>query len=114
MSRQFHLDKYEGKIMGVCAGLADYTGVNALWIRVAAVMLTLFVSFFTIPLYIVTGLLAENKPFYKLGADDAWKHDVSRSDGLAGRVRDIERGSTNLSTRYSTNSRLANEIDTLR
>ena len=111
MNRQFHLDKYEGKLMGVCAGLADYTGVNALWIRVAAVMLTLFVSFFTIPLYIVTGLLAENKPVYKLGDDTGWS---DRGDGFSARVRDIERGSSTVSDRYATNSRLANEIDTLR
>ncbi|MES2988040.1 MAG: PspC domain-containing protein, partial [Pseudomonadota bacterium] len=28
---KFYLDKQNGKIMGVCAGLADYTGIEAIW-----------------------------------------------------------------------------------
>ncbi len=26
-------DKHNGKLMGVCSGIADYTGVNVFWIR---------------------------------------------------------------------------------
>ncbi len=29
-------DKQNGKIMGVCAGIADYTGVNVGWVRLGA------------------------------------------------------------------------------
>ena len=40
-SNAFRLNKSEGKIMGVCAGLADYSGVDATIVRIAAVALTL-------------------------------------------------------------------------
>ena len=26
-------DKQNAKLMGVCSGIADYTGVNAFWVR---------------------------------------------------------------------------------
>ena len=38
---KFYRDKINGKIMGVCAGIADYTGVDVLWVRLGAVALTL-------------------------------------------------------------------------
>lgn len=41
MNRTFSLDRTNGKIMGVCAGLANRTGVDAVIIRLALVLLTL-------------------------------------------------------------------------
>ena len=38
---KYYLDKKNGKMMGVCSGLADYTGVDALWIRLGVVILTI-------------------------------------------------------------------------
>ena len=32
---RFYRDKQNGKLMGVCAGVADYTGVDVLWVRLA-------------------------------------------------------------------------------
>ena len=29
-------DKQNGKLMGVCSGIAEYTGINAFWIRLAS------------------------------------------------------------------------------
>ena len=37
---RFYRDKVHGKFLGVCAGIADYTGINVLWVRLAAVILT--------------------------------------------------------------------------
>lgn len=42
---KFYLDKQNAKWKGVCAGIADYTGVNALWVRMGAVALTLMGGF---------------------------------------------------------------------
>ena len=42
---KFYRDKQNGKFMGVCAGIADYTGVDVLWIRISAVLLTLMGGF---------------------------------------------------------------------
>jgi phage shock protein C len=57
-STAFRLNKSEGKIMGVCAGLADYSGIDLLLIRVLAVLLTLCGMGSTIIVYLLVGLLA--------------------------------------------------------
>lgn len=43
MNGSYALDKPNAKLMGVCAGLAGYTGWNVLAIRLALIALTLFV-----------------------------------------------------------------------
>ncbi len=35
VSTQFYLDKQNAKWLGVCSGLAAYSGVDVLWVRVA-------------------------------------------------------------------------------
>jgi len=60
---RFRLNSRDGKIMGVCAGLADHTGLDALWIRVAAVLLTIGLTALTIPAYIAVGILADSDRF---------------------------------------------------
>lgn len=60
-STRFHLDKPNGKLMGVCAGIADYTGIDALWVRVATVLLTLAGFGLVIPAYLLIGLLANSR-----------------------------------------------------
>lgn len=57
-SNSFRLNKTEGKIMGVCAGLADYSGSDLLLVRVLAVLLTLCGVGSTIILYLIVGLVA--------------------------------------------------------
>src|SRR5690606_29791518 len=37
---KFYLDKQRAKWSGVCAGIADYTGINVFWVRIAAVIAT--------------------------------------------------------------------------
>ena len=37
-------DKHNAKLMGVCAGIADYTGVDVFWVRMIA-----FFSMFLVP-----------------------------------------------------------------
>ena len=32
-------DKHNAKLMGVCSGIADYTGVNAMWVRLGFIVL---------------------------------------------------------------------------
>jgi len=54
----FRLNKSEGKIMGVCAGIADYSGLDATIVRIAAVVLALCGFGSAIILYLVIGLIA--------------------------------------------------------
>ncbi|MBB4858199.1 phage shock protein C [Novosphingobium chloroacetimidivorans] len=117
---QFYLDKSNAKLAGVCAGIADYTQVDALWVRIAAVFLTLFVSFITIPIYIVTALAANKRPMalYSEAEEERLLRRMQRSRSK-GRYRselsDMDRRVAEIEARYSTsNARLAAEIDSLR
>ena len=61
MKSRFLLNKREGKIMGVAAGLADSTGIDPLIIRLGLVVLG-FVTFPVVPiLYVLTGWLASDR-----------------------------------------------------
>ena len=55
----FRLDKAEGKLFGVCSGLANITGVDALVWRLGFVAATLLGFGLAIPIYIVIALLAD-------------------------------------------------------
>ena len=52
-----------GLILGVCRGLADYLGIAALWIRLAAVILLLMTGLWPIViLYIIAAFLMKPEP----------------------------------------------------
>ncbi len=57
-STKFRLNKTDGKIMGVCAGLSDYSGMDLTLIRILAVALTLCGVGSTILLYLIVGMIA--------------------------------------------------------
>ena len=79
---KFYLDKQNRKFKGVCAGIADYTGVDVTIIRIGLVILT-FVGGgpWTIIAYLIAAWLAPVKP-HELAERD------SRADQiLAGRTR---------------------------
>ena len=58
MNHRFLINRRDAKIMGVAAGLADYTGFDPLLIRLGFVGLTLLTGPVMIFFYILAGLLA--------------------------------------------------------
>lgn len=59
MDRKFLLDKQDGKVMGVSAGMADYFGFDVTLVRLAWIV-GFFISAGTALLaYVITGLVAE-------------------------------------------------------
>ena len=58
MNGSFTLDKANGKLMGVCAGLARSTGADVTLVRLLALAATLLVSGLTIPGDLLAGLIA--------------------------------------------------------
>lgn len=120
---RYYLDKQNRKWLGVCAGLADYTGINVLWVRVAAIVLTIMGGFpWTLVAYFVTAWMADPKPYglYE-NAEEAlfWqgvRANPSRSArDVRSRFRDIDRRIADIEVHYtSANSRLAREIDSLK
>lgn len=61
MNGRFVLNRDQSKVLGVAAGLADYTGVDPLLIRLAMIVLTFVTGPVMILLYILTGWLAADR-----------------------------------------------------
>lgn len=61
MNGRFLINRSDGKIMGVAAGLADYTGVDPTIVRLGLIALTLLTGPVMILFYVLTGLLAPHQ-----------------------------------------------------
>ncbi len=58
MNNRFLINRRDAKVMGVAAGLADYTGVDPLIIRLTMVAAVLITGPIAILFYLLTGWLA--------------------------------------------------------
>lgn len=118
---RFYRDKQNKKLMGVCAGIADYTGISSIWIRLAAIGLT-FTGGWIIPLYFIVGFLADKKPqqLYVDRQEQQFWQGVRQSPTrtareVKGQLREIDRRLAEVETFYvSSNPRLSAEIERLR
>ena len=120
---KFYLDKRNKKWLGVCSGLADFTGIDVLWWRVGAVAATIAGAGILPVIYFVIGLMASPKPadFYgESPADQKFWQKVriapSRSiRDVHSSFRDVDRRLAHVERHYtSQNTRLAAEIDSLK
>lgn len=55
MTERFTLNRTDGKLMGVAAGLADYSGIDPTLIRLGFVAATLLTGPLMILLYLIAG-----------------------------------------------------------
>ena len=120
---RFYLDKRNKRLMGVCAGIADYFGWDVTIVRIATAAAVLLSGGNLMLVYLAAGWIADPKPsmLYDERVEDKqfWKNvrvspqrtvrDVHASFRESDRrLRDIEAYVT------SSNSRLSNEIEQLR
>lgn len=114
-------DKTNAKLMGVCSGIADYTGVNVFWVRMAFVILVLSTGI-ALPAYFIAGLLLDKKPpyLYSDQAETKYWQGVRQSPKrtareIRSRMKDVDRRLAEVETFYvSSNPRLNAEIERLR
>jgi phage shock protein C len=119
---KFYLDKQNGKLFGVCSGLADYTGIEALWLRIGVILLTMMTSGMVVVAYFLIAMMAPAKPrdLYEDREDQKFWQGVRsnprRSTAeVRSKFRDIDRRLADIEMYYtSRNTRLADEIDSLR
>lgn len=119
---KFYLDQQNRKVKGVCAGIADYTGIDVTWVRVIAVVLMLTTHLAALAAYFIIAWVAQDKPTGLYDTpDDAkfWqgvRSNPKRSaDEVRSSLRDLDRRLAGLETFYtSRNTNLASEIDALR
>lgn len=120
---KFYLDPADGKWKGVCAGIADYTGVDVLWVRVATVLMTVVAQqWWLILAYMVVAWMAEDKPdqLYS-GPEDQkfWQgvraNPTRSTTQVRAKFRELDRRLADIETHYtSRNTQLADEIESLR
>ena len=119
---RFYRDKVNGKVMGVCAWIADYTGVETIWVRLGAIALVLMGVGLVIPAYFIVAFFANKKPahlYVDRGEQKFWQ-GVRQSPTRTARevrasFRDIDRRLADIETYYVTsNPRLSAEIERLR
>jgi phage shock protein C len=121
---RFYLDKQNAKFLGVCSGIADYTGIDVLFVRAAFILLTIFATGGAgFVAYFVVAWLAEQKPSefdYHDREDRKFWQKVRARPGASVRdvrskFRDIDRRLADVELHVtSQNRRLADEIEALR
>ena len=115
-------DKYNAKMMGVCSGIADYTGIDTFWIRLGAFVSIFVTGGWSIPAYFLAGFILNKKPphLYRDESERKYWQGVRRSPHRTAReiraqFRDIDRRLAAVETHYvSNNPRLTAEIEQLR
>jgi phage shock protein C len=120
---KFYLDKRHGKFMGVCSGIADYTGLDVTLVRIMFVSAVLMSGGSVLPLYFVAGFIADDKP-RELAIEDKeeklfWQgvrqSPTRTARDIRGRLRDIDRRLGDIESYVTTENRsLAREIEQLR
>jgi len=120
---KFYLDKQNKKWLGVCAGIADYTGLDVTLVRVCCVALTLLSSGNAVIAYLIAAWLAPVKPreFTEQSPEQTKFWQGVRASptrtvrDVRSRFRDLDRRLADVETYVtSSNSRLAREIEQLR
>ncbi len=115
-------DKHNAKLMGVCSGIADYTGVDVLWVRLGFLALLFTVAPILLPAYFIAGLVLNKKPphLYVDKEEQRYWQSVRQSPKrtareIRARFRDVDRRLAEVETYYvSSNPRLTAEIERLR
>ena len=120
---KFYLDKKNGKVMGVCSGIADYTGFDVTLIRIMLIAGILIGGGALIPVYFIAGWIADDKP-RELAIEDReeqrfWQgvraSPTRTARDIRSRLRNIDRRLGDIESYVTTENRtLAKEIEQLR
>ena len=120
---RFYRDKQNGKIMGVCAGIADYTGFDVSLVRICFLAAVFMSGGSVLPFYFIAGWVAPTKPreFDYRGSEDRrfWQgvraSPARAAKDIHSRFKDIDRRLADIESYVTTENRsLAREIDQLR
>ncbi|MHB9879580.1 envelope stress response membrane protein PspC [Pacificimonas sp. ICDLI1SI03] len=119
---RFYRNKAEGKWLGICAGLSDYTGVEPVWIRVGFLMSVWISGGLTLLAYIITAMVSDQRPAdlrHEDVAERQFERQTRRSPhrsirDVHSRFRALDRRLSDMERNVTTqNSSLSREIDAL-
>ena len=120
---RFYRDKQNGKVMGVCAGIADYTGFDVSLVRVCFLAAVFMSGGSVLPFYFIAGWVAPARPReldYHGSEDRQFWQGVRASPARAARdirsrFKDLDRRLADIESYVTTENRsLAREIEQLR
>jgi phage shock protein C len=120
---RFYRDTVNGKVMGICAGIADYTGMDVTLVRIMMLAAILLGSGSPIMLYFIAGWMTPKKPHGLEYVDDEDKKfwqgvrasPTRSARDISSRMRDIDRRLADIESYVTTENRsLASEIERLR
>lgn len=120
---RFYRDKRHGKVLGVCAGIADYTGFDVTLIRILFIAAVIMGSGAPLLLYFITAMMTPDKP-QELELEDVEERQFWQgvrasprrsANDIRSRLREIDRRLADIESYVTTENRsLAREIEQLR
>ena len=120
---RFYRDKRHGKIFGVCAGIADYTGFDVSLVRVCFLAAMFMSGGGILPFYFIAAMVTPTKPqaFERADVEERqfWQgvraSPARAARDIRSRLRDIDRRLADIESYVTTENRsLAREIEQLR
>lgn len=120
---RFYRNKRKGKINGICAGIADYTGLDVTLVRIGLIAAIVLGAGALLPVYFIAGWIADDQP--REIAEDSKDERVfwqgvraspsQSARDIRGRMREIDRRLADIEQYVTTENRsLAREIEQLR
>lgn len=120
---KFYRDKRNGKLMGVCSGIANYTGMDVTLVRIMFLGAMFMSGGSVLPLYFIAGFIADDEP-RELALENKeerqfWQgvrqSPTRTARDIRGRLREIDRRLADIESYVTTENRsLAREIEDLR
>ena len=120
---RFYRDKQNGKLFGVCAGIADYTGFDVSLVRVCFLAAVFMSGGSVLPFYIIATMVTPTKPRALERTDreeqQFWQgvraSPARAARDIRSRLKDIDRRLADIESYVTTENRsLAREIEQLR
>ena len=120
---RFYRDKRNGKFLGVCAGIADYTGFDVTLVRICLVAAIIMGSGAPLLIYFIAAMMTRDKPSEFALADREEKQfwqgvrasPTRTARNIRSQFKDIDRRLADIESYVTIENRsLAREIDQLR
>lgn len=120
---RFYRDKRNGKLCGVCAGIADYTGFDVALVRICFLAAMFMSGGGVLPFYFIAAVVAPTKPevFERVDREEQqfWQgvraSPARATRDIRSRLKDIDRRLADIESYVTTENRsLAREIEQLR
>jgi phage shock protein C len=119
---RFYRDKRNGKLFGICAGIADYTGFDVSLVRVCFLAAMFMSGGGVLPFYFIAAMVTPTKPvsFERVDREETkfWQgvraSPARAARDIRSRFKDIDRRLADIESYVTTENRsLAREIDAL-